>query len=90
MVSSGSRVFQWSVEERGSCRGYLSRICILGVGVMCVHPGLYPPGVCFDMVARCEQGFQAALVFGVMARGPRCFSIGLGCVHFVWSGNCDG
>jgi L-asparagine transporter-like permease len=27
--SSGSRVFQWAVEERGRWRGYLSRICVI-------------------------------------------------------------
>jgi hypothetical protein len=28
-ISSGSRVFQWAVDEGGSWRGYLSRICVI-------------------------------------------------------------
>ena len=29
VVSSGSRVFQWAMEEIGSWRGYLSRIYVI-------------------------------------------------------------
>ncbi len=29
VVSSGSRVFRWAVEERGGWRGYLSRIFVI-------------------------------------------------------------
>ena len=29
VTSSGSRVFQWAVEERGSWRGHISRICVI-------------------------------------------------------------
>ncbi len=29
VMSSGRRLFQWAVDERGSWRGYFSRICVI-------------------------------------------------------------
>jgi hypothetical protein len=29
VISNGSRVFLWAMEERGSWRGYLSCICVI-------------------------------------------------------------
>ena len=32
VISRGTKVFRWAIEERCSWRGYLSRICVIRCG----------------------------------------------------------